>query len=199
MVALSLIGTDDLPAQVEIAKNLYSEFGYGNLEKAHIVLLKNYLQDLLSRLADRPYPIGELQKHSILSTTEDFIREQRMLYGGSGKVKNPRHVLGTLLSQEWLAYSMLTRLYEGARNYQHLYPSNDVFHEHCEYFYVHIGDAEKEHKIQAVKAAAQECYSDADIFEISESFNRFLDITARYWNGISEAMRAMSNVPLAAA
>lgn len=190
MVALSFLGTDDLAAKVEIVKNLHSEFGYGNLEKAHIVLLKGYLLDLLGRLAGRPYSIVELQKLPVLPTTEEFIREQRSLYTDGGNGHNPRHVLGTLLAQEWLAYSMLTRLYEGARNYQYLYLSNDEFHEHCEYFYVHIGDAEKEHKIQAVKAAAQECAGEEDVAELSESFNRFLDITERYWRGIAMAMKA---------
>jgi hypothetical protein len=34
MVALSFLGTDDLNAQVEIVKNLYSEMGYGNPGKS---------------------------------------------------------------------------------------------------------------------------------------------------------------------
>lgn len=188
MVALSFLGTDDLRAKTEIVKNLYSEFGYGDPEKAHIVLLERYLLDLLSRLADRPYSREELLTHDVLITTRNFSQAQRSLYTDDWKNADPRHVLGTLLAQEWLAYSMLTRLYEGARNYQHLYPGNDIFHEHCEYFYVHIGDAEKEHKHQAVRAAAQECKTAEDIEELAASFNRFLNITARYWEGIAAAM-----------
>jgi hypothetical protein len=187
MVALSFVGTDDLYAQVEIVKNLYSEMGYGNPEKAHLALLESYLIDLLSRLAGRPYSMDELMALPVLESTRSFSREQLSLYTDGGH-SNPRHVLGTLLAQEWLAYSMLTRLYEGARNYQHLYASNDEFHEHCEYFYIHIGDAEKEHKIQAVKAATQECTTDQHVDEVSASFNRFLDVTAQYWEGITCAM-----------
>jgi len=189
MVALSWLCTDDLKAKTEIVKNLYSEFGYGDPHKAHIVLLERYLLDLLSRLAGRPFTRHALQSKPILKTTLVFIEQQRNLYTDDGKHANVRHVLGTLLAQEWLAYSMLTRLYEGARNYQHLYPSNDVFHEHCEYFYVHIGDAEKEHKHQAVSAAACECHCAADLQELAASFHRFLDITACYWEGISVAMQ----------
>lgn len=191
MVALSFLGTDDLAAKVEIVKNLYSELGYGNAEKAHIVLLEGYLLDLLGRLAGRPYSMDELMALPVLPTTEAFSREQFRLYTDDGKNNNPRHVLGTLLAQEWLAYSMLTRLYEGARNYQHIYPSNDAFHEQCEYFYIHIGDAEKEHKIQAVKAATLECTSDDDVQELATSFNSFLDITARYWDGIAHEMKSI--------
>jgi hypothetical protein len=193
MVALSFMGTDDLCAQVEIVKNLYSEMGYGNPEKAHLALLESYLIDLLSRLADRPYSMDELMSVPVLESTIAFSREQLSLYTDGGDNNNPRHVLGTLLAQEWLAYSMLTRLYEGARNYQHLYANNDDFHEHCEYFYIHIGDAEKEHKIQAVKAATQECTTDQHIEEVSASFNRFLVITEQYWNGIAHAMSREKN------
>ena len=193
MVALSFMGTDDLHAHVEIVKHLYSEMGYGNPEKAHLALLENYLIDLLSRLADRPYSMDELTSLPVLESTRTFSREQLSLYTDGGRNNNPRHVLGTLLAQEWLAYSMLTRLYEGARNYQHLYANNDDFHEHCEYFYIHIGDAEKEHKIQAVKAATLECTSDQHVEEVSVSFNRFLIITEQYWNGIAHAMPCEKN------
>jgi len=193
MIALSFLGANDLIAKVEIVKNLYSEFGYGHPEKAHIALLEAYLADLLSRLAGRPFNLDELKQnpdiYPLLPTTHAFIEKQHQLYTDNGvSKKDPRHILGTLLAQEWLAYSMLTRLYEGARNYQTLYPSNDIFHEHCEYFYIHIGDAEKEHKIQAVKAATQECRTEEDVQALTGSFNRFLDITAEYWRGIANAM-----------
>lgn len=193
MVALSFLGTDNLRAQVEIVKDLYSEMGYGNPEKAHLALLESYLVDLLSRLADRPYSMDELTALPVLKSTRTFIHEQLRLFTDDGHNNNPRHVLGTLLAQEWLAYSMLTRLYEGARNYKHLYANNDDFHEHCEYFYIHIGDAEKDHKIQAVKAATQECTTDQHIEEVSASFNRFLIITEQYWDGIARAMPSMQN------
>lgn len=193
MVALSFLGADGLHAQVEIVKNLYFKMGYGNPEKAHLALLESYLIDLLSRLADRPYSMDELMALPVLKSTRTLIHEQLSLYTDGGRYNNPRHVLGTLLAQEWLAYSMLTRLYEGARNYKHLYANNDDFHEHCEYFYIHIGDAEKEHKIQAVKAATQECTTDRHIEDVSASFNRFLNITEQYWDGIARAMPTMQN------
>lgn len=193
MLGLSFLGTFVLHAQIDIVKNLYTKMHYGNPEKAHLALLESFLIDLLSRLADRPYSMDELMALPVLESTHTFSREQLGLYTDGGYNNNPRHVLGTLLAQEWLAYSMLTRLYEGARNYKHLYTNNDDFHEHCEYFYIHIGDAEKEHKIQAVKAATHECTTDQHIEDVSTSFNRFLFITEQYWNGIAQAMPSMQN------
>ncbi|WP_437839230.1 iron-containing redox enzyme family protein [Sorangium sp. So ce1153] len=184
MVALSFLGTRDLAARVEIVKNLHSEFGYGNPKKAHIVLLEKFLTQLLSRLAGRDYQLAELERLPILPTTSRFVAEQRRLYTDPSE----RIVLGTLLAQEWLAYSMLTRLYEGARNYRHLFRTLDEFHENCEYFYVHIGEAEKDHKEQAVISANQVCRSDADLAELKSGFERFLEITADFWRGIHEEM-----------
>lgn len=190
MAALTLTGARELNflTRSEILKTLYSEYGGGNPEKIDIALLNSYLQDLLSRLAGRPYDLCELETYPILASTRAFIAE-RSLYTDSGNNKNSRLVLGTQLSQEWLARPMLTRLYEGARNYQHLYKSSDEFHEHCAYFYVHIGDAEKGRKIQAIKAAARGCDGLAQVDELVTSFNRFLEITSNYWNGIALAMR----------
>ena len=192
MVALSLLRANTLPARVEIVKNLYSELGGGDVHKVHSVLLRSYLLDVLSRLAKRPYSLAELEAVPVLPSTQLFIEEQEALYAPHGLGRPDSYVLGALLAQEWLAYSMLTRLYEGARNYQHLYTHNDEFHEQCEYFHVHIGEAEKEHKVQAVKAAALECCTEQDLEGLKVGFNRFLSITENYWNGMALAMSASS-------
>ena len=188
MVALSLLRAKTLQARVEIVKNLYSELGGGDVHKAHSALLQRYLLDLLSRLAMRPYSLQELEAGPLLASTQLFIDEQDALYAPHGLGRSESHVLGALLAQEWLAYSMLTRLYEGARNYQYAYKHNDEFHEHCEYFHIHIGEAEKEHKVQAVEAAAVECCTQEDFAGLCVGFNRFLAITEHYWQGIAVAM-----------
>jgi hypothetical protein len=101
MAALSLIGASDLAfsTKIEILKNLYLEYGCGNPEKVDIVLLESYLQDLLSRLAGRPYDLRELEAYPILASTRAFIAE-RSLHTDPGSSKNSRCVLGTLLAQE---------------------------------------------------------------------------------------------------
>lgn len=191
-VALPLVTTGDLYARLEIIKKRYAEKGDGNPEKAHLTQLENYLIDLLSRLAGQPYRMDKLMALPVLDSSHAFNREKLRLYI-DGDHDNPCRILGTLLAQEWLAYPMLIRLYEGARNYKHLYANNDDFHEHCEYFYIHIGDAEKEHQIQAVKAASQACTTDQHIEEVSTAFNRFLILTEQYWDGIARAMPSVQS------
>ncbi|MCA4964830.1 hypothetical protein [Pseudomonas sp. Y24-6] len=191
-VALPLVNTGNLYEQLEIIKKRYPDKGHGNREKAHLTRLENYLIDLLSRLSGQPYRMDKLTALPVLDSSHTFNREKLRLYI-DGDHENPRRILGALLAQEWLAYPMLIRLYEGARNYKHLYANNDDFHKHCEYFYIHIGDAEKEHQIQAVKAASQACNTDQHIEEVSAAFNRFLMLTQQYWDGIARAMPRVQN------
>lgn len=186
MVALSFLGTDDIVAKAEIVKNLHSEFGHGDPARAHITLLRSMLTDVLSRLQGAPFQLAELDRIPVLPTTARFITVQRELYTS----KDEAAVLGTLLAQEWLAYSMLTRLYEGFRHYRPLFPSLDEFHEHCEYFYVHIGEAEKDHKDQAVRSANQVCKTEAQLASLQSGFNGFLGITADFWEGLGDAVSA---------
>lgn len=185
MVALSVLHTEDLAARVECVKNLYSEYGNGDPAKAHLLLLEQFLADLLTRLGDRDVQPGDLRAGDPLPSTTAFSAGQRALFTDGDQ----RVVQGALLGQEHLAYSMLVRLYEGVRSYKHLY-GEDEFHEACEYFYVHIGEAEKEHKEQAVISAAQVCRDDADLDRVREGFNGFLDLTADYWAGVHDAMLA---------
>jgi hypothetical protein len=52
------------------------------------------------------------------------------------------------------------------------------------------GEAEKEHKEQAVISAAQVCETDTDFRRVQEGFDSFLDLTADYWKGVHGAMLA---------
>lgn len=194
IVALSLLRAKPLSARVEIVKSIYSELGCGDAKRAHSVRLQNYLLDLPSRLARRSYTANELEAGQVLTSTSLFIEEQDALYAPEGQGHPSSLVLGALLAQEWLAYSMLTRLYEGARNYQYLYSDNDEFHGQCEYFYIHIGEAEKSHKVQSITAAALECHSEEDLVGLTTGFNRFLDITEAYWNGIAGAIEGVGEL-----
>ena len=185
MVALSVLHTQDLAARVECVKNLYSEYGNGDASKAHLLLLEEFLTGLLTRLGGKEVDADTLRNAEPLATTTAFSAGQRSLFTDDDQ----RVVQGALLGQEHLAYSMLVRLYEGVRNYKDLY-GEDEFHECCEYFYLHIGEAEKEHKEQAVVSAAQVCRSDGDFARVREGFDGFLDLTAGYWAGVHGAMLA---------
>ncbi len=63
MVALSVISTDDVVARVEIVKNLFSEYGYGDPAKAHIVLLEQFMTELLSRLEGKGFDLRRSRRH----------------------------------------------------------------------------------------------------------------------------------------
>lgn len=185
MVALSVLNTDDLLARVECVKNLYSEYGNGDATKAHLVLLEGFLADLLSRMSGQRVTAEQLHPRHPLASTVEFSTGQRELFTSTDQ----RVVQGALLAQEWLAYSMLVRLYEGVRHYKPCYASEEEFHEACEYFYVHIGEAEKEHKILAVRSAAQICSDDDDLDMVARGFHGFLGLTAGYWAGVAAEMR----------
>jgi pyrroloquinoline quinone (PQQ) biosynthesis protein C len=184
MVALSVLNTADLNARVECVKNLYSEYGNGDASKAHLVLLENFFTDLLSRLLDLPVLPEQIHSADPLPSTVAFSSGQRKLFTS----EDQRTVQGALLAQEHLAYSMLTRLYEGVRNYKYAYRTDDEFHEACEYFYIHIGEAEKEHKREAVNSTVAVCSSETDIEVAASAFRKFADLTADYWAGVNTAM-----------
>ncbi|MEV6353162.1 iron-containing redox enzyme family protein [Streptomyces hydrogenans] len=184
MVALSVLNTSDLNARVECVKNLYSEYGNGDASKAHLVLLEGFLGDLLTRIKGSPVSAEEVRDAPALATTQAFSSGQRALF----ESEDQRVVQGALLAQEHLAYSMLTRLYEGVRNYKGVYETDDDFHEACEYFYVHIGEAEKDHKAQAVISAAAVCADEDDLAVVTEGFTGFVTLTAEYWRGVASEM-----------
>ncbi len=184
MVALSVVYTDDLKARVECVKNLYSEYGNGDPAKAHLVLLDEFLSDLVGRVAGRSVTAQELHAATPLPSTARFSQVQRELFTSDDQ----RTVQGALLAQEHLAYSMLTRLYEGVRNYINLYDTLDDFHERCEYFYLHIGEAEKEHKAEALISTVAVCDTEQDLEVVTEAFRQFMSITADYWSGVADAM-----------
>jgi pyrroloquinoline quinone (PQQ) biosynthesis protein C len=186
MVALSVLHTEDLIARVECVKNLYSEYGNGDASKAHLVLLEEFFNDLLTRMAGESVTMNDVRAEQALPSTTAFSEGQRALFTDPDQ----RVVMGALLGQEHLAYSMLTRLYEGVRHYKALWPQEDDFHEACEYFYVHIGEAEKEHKREAVISAAEVCRNDEDFSVMRRGFDTFLNLTADYWNGVHAAMRS---------
>ncbi|MGB9278925.1 MAG: iron-containing redox enzyme family protein [Pseudonocardiaceae bacterium] len=184
MVALSVLNTENLEARVECVRNLYSEYGNGDASKAHLVPLENFFADMLSRASGATVTSADMHAAERLPTTAAFSAGQRELFTSDDQ----RTVQGALMAQEHLAYSTLNRLYEGTRNYKHLYDNDDAFHEACEYFYIHIGEAEKEHKAEAIAPASAVCQSEADFDVVAAGFNRFMDLTARYWAGVNTAM-----------
>ena len=187
-LAALILATDNSEAKTEHVKTLYSEMGYGNTEKLHSVLFDNFFSELSRRMGyesrlDRARLMAEIP---LLPSTEEFLSKEQDLYATT----NVRIGVGAQLAQEWQAYTMLRQLYDGARNYIDLWPKPDEFHEACEYFYVHIGAAEKDHKEEAITAAMQYADDEAGLAEVTVGFNSLLEIFANFWEGVYTAMMA---------
>jgi len=86
---------------------------------------------------------------------------------------------------------MLRQLYEGARNYQALWSNADEFHQACEYFYVHIGAAEKDHKEESLQAVRRCVRDGGSLARITRGYDRHLDLVAAFWQGLHEAARPL--------
>ena len=194
-LATLVSATDDLEAKGEYVKTLYSEMGYGNSLKAHSVLLEHFFEELACRLGEN----GRLNQDRLereiemLPSTLELIEGERKLYGDT------QMSFGAQLALEWQAYTMLRKLYDGARNYLPLWSNPDEFHEACEYFYTHIGAAEKDHKQESLNAVRRYARDEESIAAIVEGYHRHLKLIANFWLGLYQAVTALAPKSSAAA
>jgi len=184
-----ILVTDDLEAKTEHVKTLFSEMGYGNPQKLHSVLFDNFFGELARKLGcegclDRSQLAATIEE---LPSTRRFNEGERRLYGN----KSPQIAVGAQLAQEWQAYTMLRQLYDGARNYLPLWSNVDEFHEACEYYYVHIGAAEKDHKDESLRAAVKYAQDEASLALVTQGFNEHLDLYVDFWEGIYDEIVAV--------
>lgn len=184
-LALLIANTENVFARMEYTKTLYSEMGYGEPQRIHLVLFEDFAKNLLKHL-DAPDTLIQksLQGESLLlPETQNFVRGQRELYSGVYSV-----AVGAQLALEWQAYTMIRKLYEGVRNYMDAWRNPDEFYEACEFFYVHIGSAEKEHKKESIAAANELVNSGGSIEQIESGFKQHLHLIATFWNAIAIKM-----------
>jgi pyrroloquinoline quinone (PQQ) biosynthesis protein C len=174
-IALAFLHMRDVRARAETVENLADEMGMGDPRKAHSVLLRDFFEKLLGRLRGHDVDFDALSA-PILPSTQQLIKEGHRLFSSP----RPPEVCGALLAQEWHAYPQLVYVYEGIRNYMPLFGLEE-FHESCEYFYLHIGATEKEHKIHSLSTAAQMCHSAADYRLLEGGFTGYLDLLAENW------------------
>ncbi|MCX4745043.1 iron-containing redox enzyme family protein [Kitasatospora sp. NBC_01287] len=183
-IALAFLHMTDITARAETVENLYDEMGHGNPAKAHSVILKEFLEGLLSRLRGRPVDLDTVAA-PVLPSTLRLIEQSEKVFSSS----LPQEVCGALLAQEWHAYPQLVNLYEGVRNYRGLYGFEE-FHENCEFFYLHIGATEKQHKVHALSTAAKACASVEDIEQLERGFSTYLDLLAENWAEVYQVLKA---------
>ena len=143
--------TDDNLIRAEFTKTLFSEMGHGNHKRIHSVLFKEFANELINKMGGEPdESLFILDETKLLSETLALNSWEKVTYS-----KNLVSACGAQLAIEWQAYTMIQKLYEGARNYMGFWPEGDAFHEACEYFYSHLGEAEKEHKEESYKASVE--------------------------------------------
>lgn len=192
-LAILLVTTGDLEAKTEYVKTLYSEMGYGNSEKVHSVLLNNFFKELARQMGEE----NKLDLELCRGTTE-LLPSTRALVEGEQQLYADREMsFGAQLALEWQAYTMLRKLYDGARNYIGLWRDPDEFHEACEYFYAHIGATEKEHKQESLKAVKRYAVDERALASITEGYERHLALIAGFWQGLHSeisSVRAKSTV-----
>lgn len=185
-LAVLFCAAPDVEAKNEYVKTLYSEMGYGNPEKVHWKLLDDFFRALAEKLG----AVGELDRTNLemnielLPPTTTLISREQALYGSAEYAT----AVGAQMALEWQAYTMLRKLYDGARNYIALWDNPDEFHEACEYFYAHIGAAEKDHKTESLKGAEQYATSSESTSQVLSGLDTHLDLIADFWNGIHEAI-----------
>ncbi|WP_086930230.1 TenA family transcriptional regulator [Agarilytica rhodophyticola] len=176
-LSVALVSIDDWNSKIQLLHNLSDELGAGFSENVHVRVLHRWINSL-GRKIDSSWRFDAIDESMILDTTKEFIAETESLCQ-----KGALSACGAILAQEWHGYTQIGLLYEGFRNYKPLYEFDD-FHDVSEYFYVHLGRAEKEHKEQAVTMCARNCNSESDFLEMSDSFQRYLQLLAKFWDGI---------------
>jgi hypothetical protein len=176
------MASEDVEARAETIENLNDELGLGDARKVHTVLLKNFFTALLSRMRGRPVTFAEVDP-TVLPATRRLVQEGARLFGD----ERVQVGCGALLAQEWHAYPQLVYLYEGARNYLRHFELEE-FHEHSEYFYLHIGATEKEHKLHSVSTSAALCRTPEQLAALEHGFTAYLDLLAAFWQELYEAI-----------
>jgi pyrroloquinoline quinone (PQQ) biosynthesis protein C len=181
----TLVGaTDDFDAKGEYVKTLYSEMGYGNAQKVHWVLLAHFFEELAHKLGES----GRLDRNRLEREIE-MLPSTRELIEGEQELYSDAHMsFGAQLALEWQAYTMLRKLYDGARNYLPLWSNPDEFHEACEYFYTHIGAAEKDHKEESLSAVQRYARDEESLAWIVEGYHRHLKLISDFWLGLYNAV-----------
>ena len=185
VLSVMISSTRNVHARTEYAKTLFSEMGNGVVEKAHSNLFDAWLLELGKKLGEPDTLLWANVEKNVKPLPETFalIEGEKKMYGSDNATGS-----GAQLALEWQAYTMLRKMYDGATLYKHLWDVEDEFHEACEYFYAHIGAAEKEHKIESLNGARQFHVDSNSRLRIQNGFRTHLDLFGSFWNAIADEM-----------
>jgi hypothetical protein len=145
-------------------------------------LLNQFLSKLEEKLRQQAGSQDHARPSAVLKTTQELIQGEQALYS------DPLRSKGAQLALEWQAYTMLRKLYAGAQNYQRLWMDPDEFHEDCEYFYAHLGAAEKDHKAESISALRSSEIQPDQVGIINSGYDEHLALIGKFWNGIARSI-----------
>ncbi len=184
-LAALIMNTDNIAARVEYAKTLYSEMGCGEARAAHSVLFDAFFAALANQMG-----AGDQHRWALLCASQPLLRETTALIDGEKRLYSMGSAtsVGAQLALEWQAYTMLSRLYDGACQYRSCWQNADDFHDSCEYFYAHIGAAEKNHKEESLAAAIAFDVGPTAREFIVAGFDEHLTLFASFWNALAERL-----------
>lgn len=175
----ALVTIDDVDARTKLWENLGDELGHGDPDRVHIRLFEMWSDALAKRMSGK-MPHSSEQPTLILPATHQFVDETNAMCES-----NPYAAAGAILAQEWHGYTQIAKIYDGFCLYKDRF-SGDEFHDCAEYFYVHLGRAEKEHRVQATAVAELVCESQSDFRRIETTFYRYLDLLNLFWTSLAD-------------
>lgn len=181
VLATMIMSTTNIAARTEYAKTLFSEMGYGEFRAVHSNLFDAFFAELSAKFGTDKLTWETVERDvPLLPETIALIEGEKRLYRTDEATGS-----GAQLALEWQAYTMLRKLYDGACNYKGMWETEDSFHEACEYYYTHIGAAEKEHKTESLNAAIEFDLDDASRARIVAGFHEHLDLFGNFWNALA--------------
>lgn len=175
----SFCSLQDPRDRIQIWHNIGDELGHGDRDRIHSVLFRRWAESLLGKLqASEGGAISGWRSQHLIPTTRTFIAETQRLCSASGP-----SAAGALLAQEWHGYHQIAVLMDGYALYRGLYDLEE-FHDMAEYFYVHLGRAEKEHRTQAIDIASRILEDRPCFAEVERSFMTYFDLLNDFWTGV---------------
>jgi pyrroloquinoline quinone (PQQ) biosynthesis protein C len=181
-ISIAMETIDDWQSRIQLLHNISDELGHGVEENVHALVVLRWMEGLYGRLGGKSSFRELVQTTELLPQTERFIQATEDLCRAS-----PRSASGALLAQEWHGYNQIAILLDGFLRYRALYEPIE-FHDSSEYFYVHLGRAEKEHRDQAITIAGRHCQTEADFDDVRAAFFAYLGLLAEFWDAIADAV-----------
>jgi hypothetical protein len=178
-VAVALATIEDWQSRIELLHNLDDELGHGVAEHIHVYALQRWMNSLYMRLG------GQIEIACILATSQADAETLKFVLEAEDLCRHsPAAAAGAILAQEWHGYDQIANLMDGFLQYKNLY-DDITFHDEAEYFYVHLGRAEKSHKIQAVQIALRHCVDEASTREVEAAFTTYIALLGEFWEALA--------------